>query len=243
VSSNSAIGASGWEYTQTGVTASNYTLSGNIHLWNTAASGTDGGAVTFTERMRLNTTGLGIGTNNPSAKLDVVGNAEINGNLNVTGTVTATAFIGESPSVFSIRDEKSVNVAAQYLPANTWTHHNLQTTDVNTLTGASLAANVITLPAGTFDVYASTQSYRGNGSKARLYDITNSATLLASTSNASHSSFYSGVTEQIIGRITVASGGITCRLEQNVTTASYAGINVNKTEPEIYSYVKFTEVT
>jgi hypothetical protein len=150
---------------------------------------------------------------------------------------------GGSPSVFSIRDEKSVGVAAQYLPANYWNHHDLQTTDVNTLTGASLAANVITLPAGTFDVYASTQSYRENGCKARLYDITNSATLLASTNNASHSSFYSGGTEQIIGRITVASGGITCRLEQNVTTASYAGINVNKTEPEIYSYVKFTEVT
>jgi hypothetical protein len=32
-------------------------------------------------------------------------------------------------------------------------------------------------------------------------------------------------------------------LEQNVTTASYAGVTLNKTEPEIYSYVKFTEVT
>lgn len=165
------------------------------------------------------------------------------GTLKVYSASAWQSLGGASPSVFSIRDQKAVAVAAQYLPAHTWTHHNLQTTDVNTLTGASLAANVITLPAGTFDVYASTQSYRGNGSKARLYDITNSATLLASTNNASHSSFYSGVTEQIIGRITVASGGITCRLEQNVTTASYAGINVNKTEPEIYSYVKFTEVT
>lgn len=249
-----------------------YGHSGDYMSFTTAAS----------EAMRITSAGsVGIGKTNPATPLDV------------TGTVTATAFAGDgsaltsltsgnltgalpaidgsaltsltsgnligalpaidgsaltgvgggSPSLFSIRDQKSVGVAAQYLPANTWTHHNLQTTDVNTLTGASLAANVITLPAGTFDVYASTQSYRGNGSKARLYDITNSATLLASTSNASHSSFYSGVTEQIIGRITVASGGITCRLEQNVNTASLAGAAVTKTEPEIYSYVKFTEVT
>lgn len=151
---------------------------------------------------------------------------------------------GASPSVFSIRDEKATNTAPQSLTASVWNIRDLQTTDVNTLTGASLAANVITLPEGTFDVEGLCKAYRSNSTKARLYDITNSATLVVSTVDGSHSSFYSGVDLHIIGRITVASGGITCRLEQIVQTASDGGVGAYAVaESSIYSYIKFTEVT
>ena len=43
---------------------------------------------------------LGIGTNNPTAKLDVLGNARVSGNLSVdsinasSGVITATTFVG-----------------------------------------------------------------------------------------------------------------------------------------------------
>ena len=57
ISSNAAMGSAGWEYTVTGVVAGSYTLSGNTHIWNSAASGTDGGAVTFSERMRIDASG------------------------------------------------------------------------------------------------------------------------------------------------------------------------------------------
>ena len=115
---------------------------------------------------------------------------------------------------------------------------------MNTLTGASLAANVITLPEGTFDVEGMCKAYRSNGTKARLYDITNSATLVVSTVDGSHSSYYSGVNLNIIGRITVASGGITCRVEHNVQTYSGGGVPAFAMDGgSIYSYIKFTEVT
>ena len=45
-------------------------------------------------------TQLGIGTNNPTAKLDVLGNARVSGNLSVdsinasSGVITATTFVG-----------------------------------------------------------------------------------------------------------------------------------------------------
>ena len=57
ISSNTAVGASGYEYTVTGTAAGNYTMAGNSHIWNGAASGTIGGAVTFAEYMRIDGNG------------------------------------------------------------------------------------------------------------------------------------------------------------------------------------------
>lgn len=71
ISSNAAIGSTGWEYTVTGVVAGKITTSGNTFIWDTAVAGTDGGAVTWNEQMRLNSTGLGIGTNSPVAKVQI----------------------------------------------------------------------------------------------------------------------------------------------------------------------------
>ena len=63
----------------------NLTLNYNTVNTNRSFIITDGA----TERMRVNANGLvGIGTNNPSEKLHVVGNARIEGNLTVNGSVT-----------------------------------------------------------------------------------------------------------------------------------------------------------
>ena len=52
--------------------ATRYRQFGGAHEWYTAASGTAGNAITFTQAMTLDASGrLGIGTTNPSAKLEV----------------------------------------------------------------------------------------------------------------------------------------------------------------------------
>jgi hypothetical protein len=62
--------------------ATRYTMNTGIHRWLTAPSGTGGGAVTFTESMRITATGgLGIGTTSVTGttRLRVINSSAVNG--------------------------------------------------------------------------------------------------------------------------------------------------------------------
>jgi hypothetical protein len=60
---------SGFKYaTAASTPAGGYNIYQNQHIWTTAAAGTAGNAVSFSERMRLTSTGLGIGTSAPASK-------------------------------------------------------------------------------------------------------------------------------------------------------------------------------
>jgi len=74
---NAYYGSTGFVYKATNG-ASIYQLVADSHRWSTAASGTSETAITFTEGMRLTSTGLGIGTSNINQKL-VISNAGAEG--------------------------------------------------------------------------------------------------------------------------------------------------------------------
>jgi hypothetical protein len=62
-----------------------------------------------------------------------------------------------------------------------WNTRTLQTVKTNTITGASLANNRVTLPAGNYFVFASAPSYYTSAplnSKLIVYNYTNSANLI-----------------------------------------------------------------
>lgn len=85
-----------------------------------------------------------------------------------------------------VQDQKSSGTDGGTFTSGAWRTRDLNTALTNEITGASLASNQITLPAGTYYVEASAPVYSGGSAlsnhQAKLYDTTGAADLILGTS-------------------------------------------------------------
>lgn len=90
-----------------------------------------------------------------------------------------TAF---ATQLFSINDEKAQNTDGGTFASGAWRTRDLNTIKTNEITGASLSANQITLPAGTYyctwSCPASNNSASAKFHQSRLYNITDSSVII-----------------------------------------------------------------
>ena len=95
--SNAYFDGTNWKYLSSNIASKYYQLSGN-HVWDTAASGTAGNNITFSEAMRIDSSGrVGIGTTSPTSgrQLTLRGN---DAGLQITGSaVGANAYLTSTP--------------------------------------------------------------------------------------------------------------------------------------------------
>ena len=70
------------------------------------------------------------------------------------------------------REQQTAGTAGGTFTAGAWRTRGLATEVTNTISGASLAANQITLAAGTYDIDAHAVAFRVDGHVAKLYNIT-----------------------------------------------------------------------
>jgi hypothetical protein len=97
---------SGFKYGVTGQQATTYYQYQGTHVWNTAASGTAGNAITFTQAMTLNASGdLGLGITTPAAKLHI---------LDAAGGSAGTIKLGNATYYGTIQHEAAVTGALLY---------------------------------------------------------------------------------------------------------------------------------
>ncbi len=102
-------------------------------------------------------------------------------------------------------DEKTSGTNGGSISTGAWRTRDLNTVDVNTITGASLAANQVTLPAGTYRAWFITSAVDSNQNQSRMYDITNSSTLVLGLTAADNAGQRNGSNSTGVGTFTLAA--------------------------------------
>jgi hypothetical protein len=165
IASNGFVNSAGdWKYVNTGY-ASNYNQSSGQHQWYTAASGTAGNAITFTQAMTLDASGnLGVGTTNTVGR-----KARIAGEFAVTNdSSNAYEIYFQSTSSYA-RIGPTYNAGGAYVPLTFWTSDTERAridASGNLLVGTTSTArtsNGIKLLPGTDDGTVSITNARSSG--------------------------------------------------------------------------------
>lgn len=144
---------------------------------------------------------------------------------------------------FHLQDQKSSGTAGQTISATTWTKRDLNTSVANTITGASVASSVITLPAGTYrvEIAASGGAVATSGvNKPRLRNTSDGSTALIGLSASNPSGTYPSAIQSpmvLRGLVTIAASK-NFELQHYMTLSGGAvGAAASSGEAEVYADV------
>ena len=150
-------------------------------------------------------------------------------------------------ALLHVRDEKSsgtdggTNINGS---PSTFEPRTLNTVLTNEISGASLASNKITLPAGTYFIYARVPAFCVDRHKSRLRNVTDSSDTLIGSNQYFTPSVNVGGDSWIIGRFTIA-GTKDFEIQyrnQSVRTNEGLGLGVGYGVLEVYTDVQIWKV-
>lgn len=146
-----------------------------------------------------------------------------------------------TPQVLIASDVKAANTAGGTFTNGAWRTRDLNTVDANTITGASIATNQITLPAGTYTVRADAPAYTVERHQTRIYNVTDAAQIALGASAYSPTGVM--VTSSVIGRFTIAGTKVLelQHLCQTTQATNGLGLAANLGTSEIYSQITITK--
>jgi hypothetical protein len=149
-----------------------------------------------------------------------------------------------------VRNQQSSGVVSDSLTASTSVTRTLNAVVTNTIAGASLASNQITLPAGTYRIQASAPAYANTTTaanvahQASLYSVTDASVLLLGTSElATYASSTVNTPSRsfVIGQFTLATAKTIC-LQHWANKVASGGSATGSGLGEVYSQVEITKV-
>jgi hypothetical protein len=149
---------------------------------------------------------------------------------------------GEFP-ILHVRNQQpsGTGAAGDSIAATSTSVRAFNTIVANTIGGASLASNNVTLPAGTYRCQISCPSYNTGSNKASLYDTTAAATVLIGTSENAAASTGQVSTSCIRGRFTIASSHI-FSVKHYTAAGGGGGLATSSGLVEVYSEAIFEKV-
>jgi hypothetical protein len=138
-----------------------------------------------------------------------------------------------------VRDEKSAGTQGGTFTAGAWRTRTLNTTKTNTITGASLSSNQITLPSGSYFIQAYAPGFRVNGHVAKLYNITDSTDVIIGSNQTSGDTMTAMPPATVFGYFTIAAQKVFELQHRSQSTASDVGFGIRNELAigEVYSEV------
>jgi hypothetical protein len=147
-----------------------------------------------------------------------------------------------SSQLLHVRDEQSSGADGGSFTSGAWRTRTLNTVLTNEISGASLASNQITLPAGTYYIKARAPASEVVEHKAKLRNTTdNSDTLIGSSASVVN---FNTLDSTVIGRFTIAGVKVFELQHRSSTTRATTGFgrSAGFSVVEVYSEVEIWKV-
>jgi len=150
--------------------------------------------------------------------------------------------------IMIVKDQKVAGTNGGTAVANTWTARALNTIQSNSITGASLASNTITLPAGTYYVTASASFFHLERARIRLRNTSDNTTALVG------SCAYSNIDQDSDMSTSLLDGVITIAANKNFQIQYFSSTNGERNtgalgvattgsgEVEVYAQIKIWKI-
>ena len=162
--------------------------------------------------------------------------------------MTRANFIGSvggfETQLLHVRDEKAAPNSGG-TGSTSFTARDLNTVMTNEITGASLASNQITLPAGTYYIQASAPVYNSDSHKIKLRNTTDSSDTIIGSSERGGTTSNSQSRSILSGRFTIAAQKvfeIQHRLDTTGAGSDGLGVRSNMSVTEVYTDVQIWKV-
>lgn len=206
------------------ITASSVTVAGPLNVTGATALGNY-------------TAASGTITNLTAGSANITGTASAH-SLVVTNTISGTVLAAPYPTMIVI-DEKALGTAGGGFDNGAWRVRTLNTVLRNTITGASLSSDTVTLPAGTYRVYWRAPCFRVNRNKTIWRNTTDSVDVIQSGNlyaNSDVNFVVDSVGESVFDIPTSKSFQIWHRCQTTIATNGF-GLESNMGTSEIYTQV------